>query len=25
MKEAVPDVYKELQSKFAEFKSKFKD
>jgi hypothetical protein len=25
MKESVPDVYKELQSKFAEFKSKFKD
>ena len=25
MKEAVPDVYKELQSKFAEFKFKFKD
>jgi hypothetical protein len=25
MKEAVPDVYRELQSKFAEFKSKFKD
>ena len=25
MKEVVPDVYKELQSKFAEFKSKFKD
>ena len=25
MKEDVPDVYKELQSKFAEFKSKFKD
>ena len=25
MKEVVPDVYKELQSKFAGFKSKFKD
>jgi hypothetical protein len=25
MKEAVPDIYKELQSKFAEFKFKFKD
>lgn len=25
MKEAVPNSYKELQSKFAEFKSKFKD